>query len=437
MNDPAHRLRKSHFFAENSLAIGVIAAAAVALSCGWRLFAGRSLDRSERARTASLDVARIWGGPIAQPQPEVRWRRADAATVELESGELASTDVAVDLAVDYRRRGITEYPGYEAAFSGDYQFKNPAPDPAFVAFTVGLPVDRSALMLRDLRLLVDGQEDPKHTEYAPDRIAWRGRIEGARTARFTLAYRARGLGRFGYRFVADRAADGSVNTRPVTAFKLALTVHNLKGELDFPVGSMAPTAMQSSGATRVLTWDVERLLTSFDVGVVLPDRGDVAVALGHLIQNAPFFYLLYAAGLLFALSTVGRRPRALHIAGFSAAYFLYFPLATYLSAYLAWPIASSLALAGISALVIAHAHRFVGARVAGQVALVQAFFLATPAIAYLLPMHTGLILVIAGFIALGSGLHFVGRLALRLDGDEDEPQIAPPVIEPPKAEVEA
>src|SRR5262249_43776740 len=156
-----------------------------------------------------------------------------------------------------------------ARVQGDYQFHNPSPESAFVAFTVGLPVERSALMLRDLSLLVDGKEDPTHTEYVADRIAWRGRVDGNRSVRFTLSYRARGLERFGYRFVSGQKSEDSA--RPVTAFKMQLRVKNLRGEVDFPVGSMAPTTIQDSGGARVYVWDVERLLTSFDIGLVLPD----------------------------------------------------------------------------------------------------------------------------------------------------------------------
>jgi hypothetical protein len=419
--------RRPRFFADNAPAFVAVAVCAAALSTGWGLFSLRLTDRGERAQSAAADVARIWGGPLQQPQPQVRWRRADAATVELETGELARTDVQVDLDVDYRRRGITEYPGYEARVTASYEFPNPSSDAAFVAFTVGLPVERSALMLRDLALLVDGKEDAAHTEYSPEGIAWRGRVDGGHVARFGLAYRARGLERFGYRFAPNDKLDGKgVTARPVSAFKLRMAIRGAKGELDLPVGAMAPTStVQGPDGARVYSWDVERLLTSFDVGVVLPDRREAASAIGRLIRNAPWFYLLYAASLLFALSSVRARPRALHVAGLSAAYFLYFPLAAYLSAYLPWPIAATLALAGLSALAVGHAARFVGGRAGAQVALAQLFFLATPAVAYLLPAHTGLILVVAGFVALTVALQFVGKMAQRL-GDDEERGAAPP-----------
>ncbi len=428
----ASNWRRSRFFVDNAPSIGVVAVSVVALFIGWQLFTGRLTDRSDHARAASGEVARIWGGPLQQPQPEVRWRRADAATVELEWGELQKSDVKVDLDVDYRRRGITEYPGYEARVTGEYQFQNPSPEAAFVAFTIGLPVDRSALMLRDLQLLVDGKEDPSRTEYVADRIAWRGRVDGNRATRFTLAYRARGLGRFGYRFVSgERDESGAAQpARPVTAFRMQLRVRNLRGEVDFPVGAMTPTSIEDVDGARLFVWDVERLLTSFDIGLIIPDRGDLSAALGRLIHNAPFFYLLFGATLTLSLSSVRRRARALHVAGLSAAYFLYFPLAAYLSAYLVWPIACGISLAGISTVVLLHVDRFVGARAAGRVGLVLLFFLATPAVAYLLPTHTGLILVLIGFAALAVGLRYLGDSARRIADDEaatPEPPPAPVV----------
>ena len=416
-------MQRSKFLVDNALSIAVIWVSVIALSIGWRMFTGRLTERTDHARAASSDVARIWGGPLMQPQPEVRWRRADAATVELEYGDLSKSDVTVDLDVDYRRRGITEYPGYEAHIQGEYFFENPSPESAFVAFTVGLPVERSALMLRDLSLLVDGKEDPAHTEYVADRIAWRGQVAGKRGTHFTLAYRARGLERFGYRFVSEQKSQDGVaaSARPVTAFKMQLRVKNLRGEVDFPVGAMAPTSVQDAAGARIYVWDVERLLTSFDIGLVLPDRSNLSAAIGRLIHNAPFFYLMFAAALTLALSSVKRRARALHVAGLSAAYFLYFPLAAYLSAYLPWPFACGISLGGISAVTLLHVSRFVGARAAGRVGLVLLFFLATPAVAYLLPAHTGLILVLIGFCALATGLRYLGDSAGRLVEDEPQP----------------
>lgn len=409
-------MTRSKFLVDNAPSIAVLWVSVLALAIGWHLFTGRLTQRTDRARNGAGEVARIWGGPLQQPQPEVRWRRADAATVDLEAGELTKSAVTVDLDVDYRRRGITEYPGYDARFQGDYEFQNPSSDGSsvFVAFTVGLPVERSALMLRDLSLLVDGKEDSTHTEYAGDKIAWRGRVEGKRGTHFTLAYRARGLERFGYRFAGREEA----SARPVTAFRMQMRLKNLRGEVDFPVGAMAPTSIQAIDGARVYAWDVERLLTSFDIGLILPDRSDLSAAIGRLISNAPWFYLMFGAALTLALSSLKRRARAVHVAGLSAAYFLYFPLAAYLSAYLPWPFACGISLGGISAVMLLHVTRFVGARAAGRVGLVILFFLATPAIAYLMPAHTGLILVVIGFIALATGLRYLGDSAHKLEESE-------------------
>src|SRR5262245_9941091 len=130
---------------DNALPLSVLVSTAIALAIGWQLFAHRMLGRTERAETSSDEVARIWGGAFSQPQPKLRWRRVDAATVELTPGELSRSTVDVGLDAQYRRRGITEYPAYTADFSGEYGFRNPSSHAIFVAFNVGLPVHRSAL----------------------------------------------------------------------------------------------------------------------------------------------------------------------------------------------------------------------------------------------------------------------------------------------------
>jgi hypothetical protein len=399
--------------------IAAVLACAIALAAGWGLFVRRLLDRAERAQSSAGDVARIWGGPLQQPQPQIRWKRSDAATIELATGEIASTEVAVALDASYRRRGVAEYPGYEARFTGKYRFDNPSASSVSTAFAVGLPVDRSALMLSDLKLLIDGKEDPR-TEYAADRILWTGELAAGKSAIFTLEYRARGLERFGYVLSPQKAGE-STGARPVTNFVLGMTVNGAHGTLDYPVGSMAPTIVETAaGGAQHLVWKVDRVLTSFDIGVVIPDTSSVAGAYRRLIGNAPWFYLMFAGALLWSLATIGRRARTLHIIGLSGAYFLYFPLATYLVAYVPWPIASTATTLAISGLAVAHVSRFVGARASMRVALSLVFFLAVPAAAYLVPSHTGLILVLADFVALAIGLHALGITAKRWEDDDAE-----------------
>ena len=211
---------------------------------------------------------------------------------------------------------------------------------------------------------------------------------------------------------------GATTAKPVTNFTLRMKVTGARGELDRPAGWMAPTGVNPIPGGEELVWSVDRLLTSFDLGVVLPDNRGLTTALAHLIDNAPWFYLLFGASLAYALHRVGRRARALHILGLSAGYFLYFPLASYLTAYLPWPAACSTALVGISALGTIHALRFIGRGEAAMVGITHVFFLAVPAAAYLVPAHTGLLLVLSAFVALGSALQVVGTLAGRVREDD-------------------
>jgi hypothetical protein len=411
------------------LLLGVLCLGLFVTGIGWALFGARLSSRAMGAEASAREVSRIWGGALLQPHPELRWRRADAATVELARGDLSRTQVKAVLDASYRRRGITEYPGYEATFEGTYTFVNPS-DAAFVAFSVGLPTERDSLMLRDLRLLIDGKEDVEHTEYTPDRVVWTGTVAAGHASTFVVGYRARGLERFGYTLAPKRDRDATAERdqpiRPVSAFELDLTVRNARGTLDFPVGAMAPTLDEPVADGRHLLWKVDRLLTAFDVGVVLPDTRGVEVSLHKLTANAFWFEGLYGIGLFFVLAAASRRARALHAAGLLGAYFLFFPLTTYLAAYLSWPWALGLSFTGLSALVVVHVLRFVGRRAAMLLGLNQLFFLGAPSVAYLVPgpggsagTHTGLILVLAAFGALAVGLQVLGQATRWLREKED------------------
>ncbi len=406
--------------------------AAVGLSLGWKLFAQRTAARTSHAETSGVeDVTRIWGGPLEQPQPVIAWRRTDAATVELVPGELSSSTIDVELDGRYRRRGLTEFPGYEVKLDAKYAFENPANVPSFVMFQIGLPVERKALMLTELELQIDGKSDPDNTRYTREGIEWSGSIPAQHTATIQVGYRARGLGRFGYALSRSKSSE-EASVVPVNKFQLAMRVRNVEGELDYPVGSMTPALVEETGGSRLLVWKVDRLLSSFDVGLVLPSGANVTSALVRLTHNAPWFFALYSLGLMYALTAVRRHARALHLLALSGSYFLYFPLATYLTAYASWPVASLGALFATSGLAIFHALRFIGRVAAIRIAACQLFFLAAPAMGYLLPAHTGLILIVAGLSALAVAMQAIGRVASKLDeSQDDEPRGATSVVESP------
>src|SRR5512140_463591 len=174
---------------------------------------------------------------------------------------------------------------------------------------------------------------------------------------------------------------------------------------------MAPTAEADLPEGQILTWSVDRLLTQFDVGVILPDNMAVGRALQALTEKAPWFYLLYAGGLLFALAPVARKPRALHLIGPSTPHLL-------------WAIAAGAAFAVAGALSVVHALRFIGRRPAALVAIADVFFLALPAGAHLVPAHTGLTLVLGAVLAVAVGLHLLGMAARRI-GEAPAPAEAP------------
>lgn len=420
---------RAAWLSDNRTAIFTIIICLIGVTIGWQMFAERMENRTERAESASDEVARIWGGPLLQPHPMIKWRRADAATAELALGEISATNVTVNLEAQYRRRGLTEYPGYETTFDGEYTFKNPVGDPSFVGFSVGLPTERNALMLRELKLLVNGVEDPDNTEYAPSRIVWTGRVDGQKTVKFQLAFKARGMTTFGYTFAPSRDGQSVSDSKPITAFRLTMNVTGVPGEIDFPVGSMSPTSDVTSGTSRTMVWNVDRLLTSFDVGIKLPDNRGANLAMENLTRKAPAFYMLFGGALLWAFASVRRRARAMHVLALSGAYFLFFPLATYLTAYMAWPVASAVSLVGITALCIIHAARFVDKTAAVRVAVSSGFFLSVPAVAHLIPAHTGVILIVGAFIALGIGMHVIG-VAARQVREREELEANPPPTAP-------
>lgn len=438
--------------------------ASLVLTLGWELFAARLESRLNRDAVRSDEVRRIWGGPVLQGGPRVQWRRQDAATAELATAPIDRTDIQVGLKVEYRARGLTEYPTYEADFAGVYVVTNPSSASSFVAFRIPLPGDGGDMVSTNLALLVDGKEAPAETQYQRDTktVLWTGEMEGQQTKTFEFKYRVRGLESFAYD-VDDAGADFSggsdgsdrsdgengasrASASPQSNFKLAMTVEGLDGELDYPIGSMSPTSIVSDGGRSILTWDLPRVLTSLDAGVLLPDHLGPMRAFVHLLGMAPWFFVLFSLSLGYAFARLSSVGRLLHGLGFAAVYFVHFPLVVYLAAYLPWTVAVVVTLAASVGLLTVHARRFAGGASAVRVLTSAALFLVVPVVAYLVPQHAGLILVATGFICSAILLRLVAMLAQWVDRTHSEAPImaevgfsptAPASVSQPASEADA
>jgi hypothetical protein len=361
------------------------------LLIGWALLTMRLQLRTDFAtRRQLMSVKRIWGGNLEQPMPSIRYKGFGSDVSTLNRGEIHTSDIVVKLTVDYRKKGLVYYTGYNANFVGKYRIQNPENEKIYLSFIFPYPMQQGEGMLRDVKLLVNGQEDTENTEYQPNLALWTGLLEPAQALDLTVEYNGRGLNHFIYGFEPGKQ---------INNFNMKIAVAGTKN-VDYPVSTMTPTKTERTADGTTLTWELDRLLTQLNLGVVLPDKLNIAQQIAVMAQRAPVFFLLFLASLC-AILTLSKFPlNFLKIAVMSAAYFLFYPLFAYLSVYLDVVLSYGLSFGILGLLVFNYARVIYNLKVAVAIFLAYTFYLGITSIAALLPTYTGLILVVEGVVLL-------------------------------------
>lgn len=274
-------------------------------------------------------VEERWGAPVEQPAPSVRAVQSGTVFTSLEPLSLARQHVTVDARMNYRRRGLRAFSGFDFDFTGQYAVENPRPHDIDVAFVFPIEVNKAQVLMSDLQFLVDGQPAPLELGEERNRLVWTGRVQSGAQRQFTIRYRARGLDSFVYRL------DPSLPARDVK-----LHVDVVGGDnFDYPAGVLSATAVRQAAEAIALDWSFSTLESGVSLGVQLPSlqSWDRVIAIMSRRAWFPFVGLL---SLIVALGLKHRRALAFYEPPLLGALFgMTFVLVAYLSAFITFEAA--------------------------------------------------------------------------------------------------
>src|SRR5262249_41031924 len=138
---------------------------------------------------------------------------------------LSRQDVAVDAAMNYRKRGLVYFSGFDFAFRGDYRAVNTEGRDIDVVFVFPIDLEKNKTLLSELEFVVSGV--PARADLAEaDKLVWTGRVKSGERVDFHVGFRGRGLDSFTY--VLDPNA-------PVHEFHLAYHISG-GGHFDYEDG---------------------------------------------------------------------------------------------------------------------------------------------------------------------------------------------------------
>jgi hypothetical protein len=360
-----------HFWGSFAIVLVVSTALAIRIT-DRRGFADGDLHRNVMER---------WGAPIHQPMPSVRYVPTGTVFNTLESLPITRQEVVVDAVMNYRKRGLVYFSGFDFRFAGAFDTENPFDRDIDVAFVFPIGLEKNKVLLSELSFTVNGAAAPVALGPAGDKLVWTGRLRPHDRLAFQVAFAGRGLDAFTY------AMDPAAAVRNVR-----LTV-NIRGgdNFDYADGVVPATQVERHGPGPRLTWRFDSLESGIPIGVVLPSEKSFDDIISTFVRRSWAGFLLFFAGLVALALHCGRRLRTFEAYLFAAAYALFHVLVAYLAAFMHFYAAYALALLVTGALVCGYAARLLARRAWRPAAALVAASLAVPSLAVVLQGYTGLI----------------------------------------------
>jgi hypothetical protein len=294
------------------------------------------------------DVESRWGDKVVQPAPSVRAVQSGTVFTQLTPLPLDRQHVEVQAQMNYRKRGLRYFSGFDFTFSAQYELRNREDHDIDVAFIFPIEVDKSQVLLSDLTFLVNGREAALDLGEARNRLVWTGRVPRGEAAQFAIRYRARGLQSLQYKL------DPALPARDVRVRIGVVGGSNF----DYPEGVLSAGAVQEQPDAVTLEWKFGSLESGVNLGVVLPSVRSFDRIIATMAHRAWFFFGAFVL-LVGALAARHRRPLRTYDAYLLAAAFAFtFILLAYLAAfmnfYLAYAVSTLLMGTVVTAALRAH-----------------------------------------------------------------------------------
>lgn len=339
------------------------------------------------------DVISRWGAPIVQPVPSVRYVESGSVFNSLEALPLAGQDVAVEATMNYRKRGLVYFSGFDFSFRASYRIENDRGKTIDLVFVFPIQMSKNAVLLSDLQFRVNGEPQPVDLAADADRLVWTGRLADGEAMNVDIEFAGRGLDAFTYQL--DPAL-------PVRDFRLAM---NIRGgdHFDYEDGVVPASAVTPGNDEVSLVWELASLQSGVPVGVRLPSEKTYDQLLLTMVRRSYLPFLFFFAAMA-ALSVYFQAPLLFYEGYLLASFYgFFYVLLAYLAAFMHFYAAYPLSLTVIGALVLFHLTRILGKRAGAYVFAVYVAFQVVPTLAVVLEGYTGLIYtleILAGLITL-------------------------------------
>jgi inner membrane protein involved in colicin E2 resistance len=382
----------------------------------WMILGTSIYLRTENAGSElSSRVASTWGTAQEQHPPVASYVTKVTKTMETEENgkkikktethdltnvvPLDSSQIAADLHIDYRQKGLLWFSTYRVWFAGNYTFRNPTGQEE--TFTIRLPLPSKQAVYDGMEISLDGQVLP--LDFGGAEAIARGALKANATGAVRIAYRSQGQDNWIYKF--------SSGDEVARVKDLHLLVKTDFGGFDFPENSLSPTEKHQTSDGWELKWDYQNLVSGFNIALKMPQKLQPGPLAGRISYFAPvplFFFFF----LVFILSTL--RGIDLHPMNYfflACAFFAFHLLLAYLCDHVSIHAAFAISSVVSILLVVTYLRLVVNLRFAVvEAGLSQLIYLVLFSYAFFFEGFTGLAITIGAILTLFVVMQMTGRI---------------------------
>lgn len=323
-------------------------------------------------------------------------------------------EITVALAADYRKKGLLWYPTYTCTFDSTYTITNKEEAAQKVRLHFDFPAkggtyDKFAIEVdkKPLSVLIDTKEGIGEILELPK----------GESRTFHIQYETRGLGEWHYQM--------DPNVGRVQNFNLAVQT-NFRN-FDYPEGSWSATTVNKTGNGNALAWITTDLITSQDIGLMIPEKLNPGPLTTRITWFAPvcllfFFVLVMTINILYKVNI-----HPMHYLFVAAGFFAFHLLLSYLAGVLNIHLAFIISAVVSVALVTSYLYSALKRKFPWKIAIGgQLFFLVLFSYSFFLKGITGLT------VALGSVVTLAILMRVTAHIDWNEVFFRPGPSKPPK-----
>jgi len=365
-----------------------------------------SMQISDRMYFANSElynaVADRWGEGLRQPEPSLRYVPSGAVFHELHRLSFSRQDVSIHSKMNYRKRGLVYFSGFNFTFDGHYRAVNPESQSIDAVFIFPLAA-KNRLMVSDLAFTVDGKPVAAVLDEKSDRFVWTGRLKARQAVAFTVSFVGRGMQQILY------LLDPQL---PVRDFHMQLIIDG-GDNFDYPSGVSPATGVRQDEQQVHLDWKFTSLEAGVPLGVLMPSEKAYDQIIATMLSRAWLPFVALFVGLTLLAKYHQTRFRFYQAYLIAANYALSFVLLAYSAAFFDFYWAFFLSVLISGGLMWAYVWQALQRRGGYLLSGLLAAFWLLPCIAVIVQGYTGLIYTMGAVASMASLMMITSHAAFR------------------------